>query len=96
MAARFSALSQRLPAGLPLFLSAVHGIQPAKQPSGFNQDGRFSLNQPLLFVATATNNCPAIGVAAVAGFTAFLLCCPQPSARGTTVSFQPGRPFFSL
>ena len=83
------------PAGSPLFRSAVRSIQPAKQPPGFNLDGRFSLNQPLLFVATATNNCPAIAVAAVVGFTAFLLCCPQPSARETAVSLQPRRPFFS-
>ncbi len=96
MAARFSFLPQRLPLDRPLFHSAVHSHLPAKRPPVFNQDGRFSLHQPLLFVATATNNCPAIGVAVVVRLSAFLLCCPQQSARETTVSLQPRRPFFSL
>ena len=121
-----------------LFLHAF----AVKRPSGFSQDGRF-FPQPLLFVVTATNNCPAIGVAAVAGVArlfallstafspqnsrkpstktavflsyqprcqrrqplttfpsvrspAFLFCRPRPSARETTVSLQPRRPFFFL
>ena len=36
-------LAQRLPAGLPPFCCAGHGTCTAKQPSSFNQDGRFSL-----------------------------------------------------
>ena len=31
------------PLGWPLFCSAVHSSLPAKRPSAFNQDGRFSL-----------------------------------------------------
>ena len=84
------------PAGSPLFRSAVRSIQPAKQPLVFNQDGRFSLNQPLLFVATATNNCLAIGVVAAVRLAAFLSCFPQRSARETAATLQPRRPFFFL
>ena len=36
-------------------------------------------------------------IAAAAGrFAAFLLCCPQRSARETTAGLQPRRPFFFL
>ena len=55
------------PLDRPLFHSTVRSSQPAKRPPAFNQDGRFSLNQPLLFVAKATNNCPAIGAVPPAG-----------------------------
>ena len=41
-------LPKRLPSGCPLFCSAVHGKQPAKQPPVFNQVGRFSLKLTLL------------------------------------------------
>ena len=67
----------RQKAGCLLFCSAVHGKQPAKQPPVFNQDGRFSLHQPLLSVATATNNCFAFGVSAAFRLTAFPFCCPR-------------------
>ena len=92
----FRFLPQRLSLGSPLFRSAVRSVHPEKRPSAFNPDGRFSLNQPLLFVATATNNCLAIGVAAAVRSPTFLPCRPRPSARETAASLQPRRPFFSL
>ena len=50
-------MTAAIPSGSPPFCSAVHSTCSAKQPPVFNQDGRFSLRQPLLFVAKATNNC---------------------------------------
>ena len=50
-------MTAAIPSGSPPFCCAGHSTCSAKQPSVFNQDGRFSLRQPLLFVAKATNNC---------------------------------------
>ena len=50
-------MTAAIPSGRSLFCCAGHGICTAVLPPVFNQDRRFSLRQPLLFVAKATNNC---------------------------------------